>query len=106
MVLVCLPFDALFTTPTILLGFLLCWMRGSSSRPPPLTSGMGRLLSAAAPLLLQPGTLATPDLGRGVAPPGHASVRSVAAGALPYSSIKSTVIATIDCLEMTEDYVL
>ena len=57
--------------------------RGSSSPPPALTSGAGKLLSAAAPALSQPGALvATPDLGRGVAPHGHGSAWSIAADAL------------------------
>ena len=47
------------------------WMWGCSSRPPPLTSGVGKLL-CAAPALSQPGALAC-DLRRGVASHGHTS---------------------------------
>ncbi|KAB0378291.1 hypothetical protein FD755_009869 [Muntiacus reevesi] len=52
-------------------------LSGGSSRPPPLTSGVGTLLSAALlcchSLAL---SVATPDLGRGVTPHGHASARN------------------------------
>ena len=59
---------------------LLRW--GSSSQPPPLNSDVGLLLSAS-PVLSQSGaSVAAPDLGRGVAPLGHASVQSVAAAML------------------------
>ena len=59
------------------------WACGMSSQPPPLTTDMGKLLSATAPALSQPGSLSRySDLGRGVAPHSHASVRSVAASAL------------------------
>ena len=49
---VCLPSDALPSAPTVLLGFLLPWTWGMSSR------------------LLQKSTAAAPDLGLGVAPLG------------------------------------
>ena len=58
------------------------WTWGSSSRPLPLTSDLGWLLSTAlAPL--QYGSLSLcPDLGRGVAPLGYTSAQSIVAGAL------------------------
>ena len=104
MVSVCLPSDALHNTYrltwvslTLVMGYLftaalakhsLCslpWMRGISSLPPLLTLNVEYLISA----LLRPrscrsldlGLLlwaAAPDLGRGVAPLGHASAWSVA----------------------------
>ena len=44
------------------------WRWGSSSRARPLTSGVGKRLSAAAPALSQPGALGRhPDLGWGLA---------------------------------------
>ena len=93
-----------FTTPTILLGFLfpwtwgylvmaapakrshcsLPWTRGISSWTPLLTLNMEELLLRSSDSL-DMGLLlptAAPDLGRGVAPLGHASVQSVTASTL------------------------
>ena len=48
--------------------------------PDELWMEVGKLLSASAPALSQPGTrVATPDLGRGLAPQGHTSTWSVVA---------------------------
>ena len=107
MVSVCLPSDALLQHLLSYLGFCLghgVSLHGYSSKAQPLllTLDEGYLLTAAPPdlergvaplsppvpvqpLLLDLGLLvsaATPDLRRGVAPLGHASARSVAAGAL------------------------
>ena len=103
-----------WVSPTLDVGYLLTaapakrslcslpWTRGIFSRPAPpeLEHGVappallrlrsnrslevGKLLSAAAPALSQPGALGcyTPDLGRGVAPHGLAYCSGVAAGLL------------------------
>ena len=84
MVSVCLPSDALLQTPTVLLGFLLPWAWGISSRLLQQSAaaapylGQGDLLTAAPPDLergvasLGPPAPAQPPLpGHGIAPLGH-----------------------------------
>ena len=86
----CLPSDALSQHLPSYLGFsyLGRWvsLHGCSSKVQPLllTLHKGYLLTGAPP-----------DLGRGVAPLGHASARSVAAGAL-LCGLERLLIRNID----------